>query len=378
MVTTMAATMEEAIRSSKEKNVGKRLNNIMFFLAGVLSVLIIGILAIGITTWAQNNKTPQDEPQDYTTGNLVYSTQESWQNGQKQSTGDRAEEKWQEGVIEYNGKHYQFNSKLDVYLLMGIDKSGPVREVEDYTKGGQSDAMFLLVADPEKEQMSVISINRNTMVDVYTCDSNGNSIGDVKAQLCVQHGFGDGAKLSCSRTMTAVQKLFYNVPIKGYISFNMDAINQINNVVGGVTVDVLQDMKGDGISLKKGETVTLSDEEAYLYLRGRDLSEYGSATDRLRRQEQYISAFIKQIKGTAGITTSKVESLYSKVSEYTVTSVDFVALVSAMLDYEYDDSRMYTVPGKLQMGDKLEEYNVDEQAFYDQVINVFYQEVGGV
>ena len=65
-------------------------------------------------------------------------------------------EKWEEGTILYKDKQYVYNSDLDIYLLMGIDKEGPVEVAEDYVSGGQSDALFLFVMDRETEEVSVI------------------------------------------------------------------------------------------------------------------------------------------------------------------------------------------------------------------------------
>ena len=340
----------------------------MFFLAGVLSVIIIGILVIGFTTWAKNrNNVPDNE-----TVITPADTQEQW-SAKKDSSQEMTSEKWQEGTIDYKGKKYMYNEQLKVYLLMGVDRSGKAEASTDYTKGGQSDAMFLLVADEENHKMSIVSINRNTMVEINTCDSKGNSLGKYKAQICVQHGFGDGRKLSCTRTVEVVEKLFYNIPISGYIAINMDAVPQINNVVGGVKVKAIEDI-GD---IHKGQELTLSDQQAFEYLRGRNQEEHGSADKRLRRQEQFIKAFIRQVKNSSGITQTKIESIYDRIEEYMVTSVDFTRLVSALIEYDFEDDNMYTVPGETVRGKEFEEYNVDQDAFYDLVINVFYREVGG-
>ena len=116
----------------------------MFFLAGVLAVVLIGVIVIGQKTKAENAGYVQEQP----VNNVVQSTE--------------AEEKWQEGTIRYNGKNYKYNNNVKAYLLMGVDKDGVVETARDGISGGQSDAIFLLVADTEKEEMNIISINRNT------------------------------------------------------------------------------------------------------------------------------------------------------------------------------------------------------------------------
>ena len=59
--------------------------------------------------------------------------------------------------------------------------------------------------------------------------------------LC-KHGYGDGMELSCERSVAAVSRLFYNLPISGYAAINMGAIPALNDAVGGVQVTVLDDV----------------------------------------------------------------------------------------------------------------------------------------
>ena len=285
-------------------------------------------------------------------------------------------EKWQEGIISHNGKDYIYNQDIKAYLIMGVDKDGKVEAAEDYQSGGQSDAMFLLVTNADDQTMSVISINRNTMTRIDTYERNGLRAGYVQAQICTQHGFGDGRQLSCTRTVDAVSYLFYNLPISGYLSLRMGAMPIMNDAIGGVELTVLHDLEyaSMGVSFKAGETKVLSGTEAYCYLRGRDLNEFDSASDRLRRQEQYITSFVAQAKAYAGGNTNKMLAIYESIADYIVTNIDFANLASELSKYEYDASRMYTIPGEAVMGEKFEEYHVDEKEFYQMIIDIFYEE----
>lgn len=279
-----------------------------------------------------------------------------------------------ENYISYNGQKYQHNDHIRTYLYMGIDKDGPVTEAEDSVSGGQSDAMFLIVVDSEKKTISVLSINRNTMTDVDVYDKDGKFVETRELQICLQHGFGDGMRTSCQRSVDAVSNLLYGEPVSGYIAMNMDAMPMMNDSVGGVTVEVLDDLTSPSrnVSLHKGETVTLNGDEAYVYLRSRDINEFDSATERLNRQMQYIQAFVKQAKSKNAAT---LVSAYDAITDYIVTNVDVPNLVNKLTTYEFDDSRMYTIPGETQMGEQYEEYHVDEDALYQLMLDIFYKPV---
>lgn len=338
----------------------QKLNNILFFLSGVLCVVVVGILVMAVQTKASQRQNDYEE--------FTY-------NEQSNSVGlGNSAEKWQEGDILYQGEYYRYNKNIRTYLLMGIDKDGSAESVESGTNGGQSDAMFLLVVDSENQKLSVISIHRNTMTEIEMYDQNGIYLMTAEGQICLQHAYGDGRKLSCTRTVDAVEKLFTNIPISGYIAINMGAIPTLNDSIGGVEVEVLQDLyyPNKNVNLTQGETVTLSGNEAYCYLRGRDVNDFDSASDRLRREEQYIVAYMNQLKQYASGNASAIVNLYDEVDEYIVSSVDFASLAEELLDYEFSDSIMYTVPGHTQMGEKYEEYIVDEDAFEDLLMEVFY------
>lgn len=286
-------------------------------------------------------------------------------------------EKWQEGIISYEGKDYIYNQDIKTYLIMGIDKDGKVEAETDYTKGGQSDAMFLLVTDASDKTISIISIHRNTMTRIETCSVEGKVLGYKEAQICIQHGYGDGKNLSCVRSVDAVSYLFYNLPIQGYLAMNMGGLPTMNDGVGGVEVTVLDDLSSvsRGVNLKKGQTITLDGDEAYIYLRGRDTDEFDSATNRLKRQEQYITAYMKKLETIAARDTSAAVEIYESLSDYMVSSIDFASLVSEISDYSYTAEQMYSIPGEVVMGKVYEEYHVDEDAFYEMILDIFYLEV---
>lgn len=351
-----------------------KLNNVLYFFSGAFTVVIVGILIIGVQIKAQNThqgfETPSEAAEsEYTPSGIVLPMEET--------VFDRSVEKWQEGIVTRHGRHYKFNSDIKTYLLMGIDCDDKIQEMDYSKSGGQSDAIFLLVANGQTNELSVISINRNTMTEVSMFTGKGTSMGTTVAQLCVQHSYGDGKKLSGSRTVDAVEKLFYNLPVSGYISLNMGAIPDMNDAIGGIEVEVLSDLDypSSGVHLNKGEVVTLQGQEAYCYLRGRDLNDFDSATDRLRRQEQYISAYMNKLKRNNSIDAGTVFSIYNAVAEYVVSSISFTDLCLELMKFDFND-KIRTVPGTTVPGESgLEEFYVDEDAFCDLLIEVFYNEI---
>ncbi len=383
----------------KLREPSEKLHKALYFLSGVMTVVLVLVIVAGVQTMAQNNSR-QDEVE------AVNSNPPSGQPGQEADNSIHAQdgtesvmqqettetvikteetpdmEKWQEGEVSYKGKNYAYNNNIRTYLMMGVDNDEPVAPAENYTKGGQSDAMFLLVTDTKKQTLKVISINRNTMTNIRLCDPKGNDLGDFYTQICLQHAFGDGKRLSCTRSVDAVSRLFGNIPVSGYLAMNMGGIPKMNDEIGGVELEVMQDIDfpKQNISLRKNETVTLNGKEAYYYLRGRDTDKFDSASDRLRREEQYILAYMKKLKRLAGDDSSRAVGIYNSISDYLVASVDFTDLITELMGYKFADEDMYTVPGETTMGQpvdgkRYEEYHVDEDKMQELIMRVFYKEI---
>ncbi|MCR5798815.1 MAG: LCP family protein [Lachnospiraceae bacterium] len=290
-------------------------------------------------------------------------------------------QEWKEGWVKYNGKIYEYNDDLITFLFMGIDKSGKVKEVAEGTNGGQADALFLLVLDQYNREINIVGINRNTMTDIDIYNENGDYVDTVKAQIAVQHGFGNGVEKSCEYQVDAVRKLLYNIPIHGYAAINMKAIPIINDTVGGVNVEALSDVydEKDRKIISQGEAVHLMGNDAAMYVRDRDTGEFGSADVRLARQKQYLTNFVSQAKAAAKDDIGVVSELYNQLMPYMTTDVTFdevAYLAPEVTGYTFETDGFHMIKGETVMGEEFEEYYVDEEALYDLIIDVFYKEVG--
>ena len=284
---------------------------------------------------------------------------------------DFGKEKWNEGLIKYDGKLYKYNDNLQNYLFLGIDNDNIAQQAEDGISGGQSDAMFLLCLDEAKRDIKIIAINRNTMVPVDVYDREGNFLVQMDLQICLQHGYGDGMKLSCMRSVEAVDRLFRDIPISGYMSLNMGGLPAVNDAIGGVEITPIESVKRGDIVITQGETINLNGEQAYAYIRTRDVDKFASANDRLERQEQYMLAFIEKLLANPSLANK----LYEAGQDYIVASIDLPKLINSAKDMTFDENSLYTLEGETEFKDEFEQFHVNEEAMIKLIIDVFYEEV---
>ncbi|MCR5655059.1 MAG: LCP family protein [Lachnospiraceae bacterium] len=302
-----------------------------------------------------------------------------------------------EGQLRHKGRVYELNEDLITILMMGIDKESlsadgsatesttgstteAAGEAEDNLAGGQADALFLLVIDPHTEEIKIVAINRNTMTAVDTWDREGNYLGTFQKQIALQHGYGDGREESCERQANAVSRLFLGIPINGYVAIGMDAIEELNDAVGGVEVTVLEDVGGwaKKYGIHEGDVVTLTGEQAYEYVRNRDWSLVDSNERRLKRQKQYLTAFVPAVKRTIAGNVGTAMGLYDVLSDHMVTDVDlseFTYMATEFMDYHVDVENIVSPKGKIMEGDEFKEYYLVKKSLEDLIVELFYEEV---
>ncbi len=290
----------------------------------------------------------------------------------------KEKEEWQDGWVKYKDAVYAYNEEILTFLIMGIDKQSDVEEVAEGTNGGQADALFLAVLNPRDKRMKVIGVNRNTMTDIDIYDENGAYASTVKAQIAIQHGFGNGMEESCEYQRKAVENLFYQLPIHGYAAVNMSAIATINDAVGGVAVTVPADLDGFREEFAEGETLQLEGENAFWFVKYRDTDVFGSADLRLERQKQYLNGFIGAAKQAVRKDASVVIDLYEAVKSQMVTDIsldEMVYLAPILAEYGFGEEDFHMVPGETVMGEKFEEFYLDEDAMFEMILDIFYEKI---
>lgn len=301
-------------------------------------------------------------------------------------SGEDTAETLPAGAIRYHGKTYGYKQDIITFLCMGIDRNGEAEASEDLYQGGQADALFLAVLDSQEKKISLIAVNRDTMTEISVFDRNGLYAGKETAQIALAHAYGDGLEDSCENTVEAVSNLFYGIPIHGYFALNMEAVNILNDAVGGVTVTIPEsaanaDMEIGGKRYKTGwqtgQTVHLMGNDAYTFIRYRDVEQSESADARLARQKQYLQAFAAQVKTAVRTDLTLPVKLYGEVTPYMVTDIsaeEAVYLAGEAIDYTFSEEDIYSMQGEVKMGELFEEFYQDDTALYELILDVFYEE----
>ena len=289
-----------------------------------------------------------------------------------------------DGTINYKGGKYIFNPDVMTFLFMGIDHRGELvdaDEVTDFQKGGQADALILMVVNHKTKKVNLINVNRNAMAEMEVYSKDGELLDTEVKQICLAHGYGTGHEDSCERQVEAVSQLFNFLQINGYYSLELNGVAELNDFMGGVEVEVLENIPKGSKELKnsQGKTITLMGDDARIYVQYRDVKSFNSVESRMARQKQYISAmFAKILDKTKEDATFPVK-LLDVLSDYTVTDLDsskISYLATTCLNYEFDTENIYTLSGEtVENEEGYEEFYVDEDSLKDLIFELFYEKI---
>lgn len=233
-------------------------------------------------------------------------------------TDEQSEELVALGSLKLNGNIYSYYHDFETYLIMGTDKTGADSKVY---QGSMSDFLMLVIVDKTDNNYSFLPINRDTMSEVRLIQDDGTGAATAELQLCTAHWYGGNAGQSCANTVESISKLFGGLKIDGYYAIPMDEIPKLNHSVGGVTVTLLEDFQDIDRQMKKGETLALSDEQAYHYIHDR----YGVGdeknTSRMKRQQQYMEAFFSKAKEKTKSDKAYVSQLFRNFEQTATTNL---------------------------------------------------------
>ena len=291
-------------------------------------------------------------------------------------TEQNSEDPYSENVqdrIFLGGTWYARKKNLETVLLLGIDSRDKIEDVTDDSQ--QTDFVAVLIVDKAAERFQLLHLNRDTIADIPRLDMEGKKIGTYKAQLALAHAYGTTDKQRCRNAVDAVENLLYGNRIDHYVAVTMGAVPTVNDSVGGVTVQLLDDFSFMDPSYVKDAVVTLKGDHALRYVQERGALEDSSNLRRMERQQQYIGALLKQITSADAKSTDDVMKTVLDISEYMVsdyTADQLSRLFERISAYQYDG--VYTVAGETSISvDGYMEFHADDSDVQSKVMELFYE-----
>ena len=275
-------------------------------------------------------------------------------------------------TITRNGVDYFPRQDITIIMMLGIDEFGPVRDSGSYNNDGVADVVMLLIFDETNEECRVLSLNRDTMLEMPVLGIGGKPAGTLYGQLGLSHTYGSGLTDSCENTRKAVSDFLYGINIDYYVSANMDAIPILNDAVGGVQVTVVDDFSQIDPSIAMGE-VTLQGEQAIHFVRTRRGLGDQLNVSRVERQKEYMDGLLDAIGSKLEQSDTFALTTYEAVSPYIVTDCSVNTLTGMMDRYtNYPVVEIISPEGENVLGEEYYEFHVDAERLDDLILRLFY------
>lgn len=205
-------------------------------------------------------------------------------------------------------------------LLLGMD-IGDAENISN-TSARRTDTMMLLNYNPRTDNIKVVSIPRDTLIEVENAhDGNGNYIPYWKINAAYALGGEE-------EVIEQVEGLL-DVTVNYLVEIDYAAFRNLIDAVGGVEMYIDRDMYYDDdaqdlhIHFNEGETVLLDGEKAEQFFRWRKNNDGTGLADgdlgRIKNQQKFISALIE--KCTNPMIITQIPDILKSIKENVVTNM---------------------------------------------------------
>lgn len=292
--------------------------------------------------------------------------------------GDLSQRISPQDTLVYQGKTYERNELLTTILFIGIDKQGEQSKAgAQFRNGGQADFLRLLVLDNENKTIRWLPIDRDSMTEIAVLGVLGDSAGTKTAQICLAHGFGSDEGENCRYTVQAVEGLLKGVSVDYYISLNLNAVEVLNDSVGGVTVTLEDDFAFLDPAMTKGATLTLTGQQAEYFVHERMAVGDGRNQSRMHRQEVFLENLSGKVTERIQRDAKFIDKLYGLLGDNLVTDMKRGRMINeGNRAYQYQKLDKIEIPGQHVIGESgFVEFQTDEAIIEQLVIDIFYRPV---
>jgi len=227
-------------------------------------------------------------------------------------------------TIEHQGKTYA-HRELDYTTILFIGVDRPALTAMAMRQSGQADFLLLMTIDRNAREVDLLQIDRDTMTDVQVYGAFGNPAGKRNMQICLSYAFGAEPEKACANTAKAVTELLGGVPIDHYVALDMNGMAILNDVLGGVTVTLEDDLSELDPEMKAGKTIRLQGKQAEYFLRSRSEVSDGTNVSRMNRQAAFLEAAAELLSARMAddgvcILVERV-ALYADITEPSVAAL---------------------------------------------------------
>ncbi|MFJ5995889.1 LCP family protein [Streptomyces sp. NPDC092370] len=177
---------------------------------------------------------------------------------------------------------------------------------DTYNTAPRADVQMLLHVSADRSHMSVVSMPRDTLVDIPKCtDPDNGKVYEAVTSAMTNDSLGRGGP-GC--TVATWEKLT-DIHIDHFIMVDFAGVVSMADAIGGVPVCVDANIRshtssghGSGLKLEKGTTY-IKGKQALQWLRTRYGFEDNTDISRAKAQHQYMNSMVRQLRENATLSS---------------------------------------------------------------------------
>jgi LCP family protein required for cell wall assembly len=165
--------------------------------------------------------------------------------------------------------------------------------------GERTDTIILLHISPNRDKATLVSFPRDSMVQVPACKQPKTGVVVPAGLKQINATFNEGGIACTWATIESLTK----IRINHFVKVDFSGFKGIVDALGGIDICLPKDVfdKKAKLDLKKGEQ-TVMGETALAYVRARYALGDGSDTDRIKRQQVFLTQVMKKATSTSLLT----------------------------------------------------------------------------
>jgi len=259
---------------------------------------------------------------------------------------------------------YRMSRPVNI-LIMGVDPVPESVANSPKTFSGRSDTILLLHLDPRDKSISLLSIPRDTKINLPGI--NFSKIGEANAK--------GGSAL----VLRLVSNMLNNMTIERYVRVNTGALRELVDLLGGVEIFVPRTMSYKDnsqklkINLTKGwQTLNGEETEQFARFRNDGLGDIG----RITRQQSLIQAIRNRLVSPSVVV--RLPEIMRVMQKYVDTNLNFeeiLTLANFGVQLEPDNFKMVMLPGRSSSAEgDLRSYWILDKAKRDRIMTQYFKQ----
>lgn len=173
----------------------------------------------------------------------------------------------------------QTKEGIQTILILCLDAFDTENGSGGFRNASRADFAMLMVIDEPVGQITSLQLNPDTIVPFVipgTSETVEMPLGEI-------YSYGSGGSDSCLNVTKAVSQLLHGIKVDHYLTFTMDSVGIVNDMIGGVAIPGAADEDSEGAE----EAVVLSGAEAVAYFSERSQDDITNE-NHMARQRLYM------------------------------------------------------------------------------------------